>query len=110
VIALNDNTPDTSDNADFGSTTVGGTLRRDLRIRNRGNTGVTVSSLSVSGAFLFAFPGPSGISAGQTLDVDPSGTIRLECQTASTGTYSGTVSVGTDDPDENPTTSPSPAR
>jgi len=101
-IALGDTTPDAGDNTDFGSTSVGGTLRRDFRIHNRGNTPLTLTGLSATGGFEFAFPGSSGVSVGDSIGPLRSGTIRLECPSASAGTYTGTLSISTTDPDENP--------
>jgi hypothetical protein len=102
VIPSGDTTPEAGDNTDFGAGIVGGTLRRDFRIHNRGNSPLTLTGLSLSGGFTFAFPGSSGVGVGSSIAALRSGTIRVECPTAAAGTYAGTVSIGTDDPDENP--------
>ncbi len=97
-----DTSPDTADHTDFGSTMVaGGTVVRTFTIENLGTADLTVSGISKSGthqadftlgALTPASPIPPGHSATFTVTFDPS----------DSGPRTATISVASNDCDENP--------
>ncbi|MGC4014172.1 MAG: choice-of-anchor D domain-containing protein [Luteolibacter sp.] len=102
TINNNDTTPSSSDGTDFGSVALGSLpQKRVFYIYNDSqdqNTPLTISSLTVSGA---AF----------TLTIPPSGTVaaggatsfEISYQPTTSGIQTGSVTIGNNDSDENPT-------
>lgn len=85
----------------FPSTTPGAPVSRAFTIYNDGDATLTISNPSslVSGAgFSLIVVPPASIAAGS------SGVFRVRLMSSSPGTYTGTVSIQSNDPDENPFT------
>lgn len=101
-IADGDTTPDTADHTGFGSTLVtGGTVVRTYTIENSGTANLVVSGITKSGTHAGDFtigslspasPIPAGSSATFTVTFDPS----------ATGLRTATISIASNDCDENP--------
>jgi hypothetical protein len=100
-IQVLDGAADIADNTgsvNLGSVTVGGTITRTITIRNAGSQNLTLGS---------AINLPAGYSLAQpwsatTLVPGGTTTFTLVVNTASAGTLAGTVSLATNDADENP--------
>ena len=89
--------PLSTNGTDFGTVTIGGSaVSRTFRVYNTGNANLTTSGLTV----------PSGYTITESLDasIAPGGyddfTIRFN--TSAIGTFAGTLSLVTNDSDENP--------
>lgn len=81
----------------FPSTPAGTPTSRAFVIYNDGTADLTVSGVTVTGsAFSLIVAPPATIAPGS------SGVFRVRIHAATAGTYNGTVSVGSNDPDENP--------
>lgn len=105
-IANGDNTPDAGDYTDFGTVSLGGSMDRTFYIQNEGANTLTLtgfpSVVTLTGDAEFSIqaqPGAATIAAGGG---DQPFTIR--CTPSGTATYSTTVSIASDDSDENPYT------
>ena len=95
-----DTTPDAADHTDFGDTALGQPLMRTFTIRNEGAGVINLSvPVTVSGAgFSTTQPGSTALAAGQSTTFD----VTFDANT--NGPASGTVTINSDDADENPYT------
>ena len=84
---------------DFGSVNGGSSTGKSLTIYNTGNSVLTVASASVSSA---GATNPFGLFAIAPLTINPGASYGLNLVFAPTvtGSYTGTVSIGSDDSDE----------
>lgn len=82
----------------FPSTTLGVAVSRSFTIRNFGNQTLTINSynLSTSGGFSTIIYPPTSIAPGG------SGVFRIRLLSSASGFYSGTVTLDTNDPTNNP--------
>jgi hypothetical protein len=77
---------------DFASVNIGSNRSLGVTFTNAGNSNVTVSSVSISGAGFAA----SGISTGQILTPGKTATLNLTFTPAGTGSVTGSVTVASD--------------
>ncbi|MBN2103073.1 choice-of-anchor D domain-containing protein [bacterium] len=105
-IADGDNTPDISDDTDWGAVDLSaGSVTHTLTIRNEGNadlslTGTPIVAISGSSDFTISTqPASSTVSAGGGTE-----TFIISFNPSSTGVKSATVSISNNDPDEHPYT------
>ncbi|MCL4253432.1 MAG: choice-of-anchor D domain-containing protein, partial [Anaerolineae bacterium] len=100
TIVNGDNTPDTTDDTDFGATTVGTALTNTFTIQNVGTQALTITgAVTVVDATNFSVTQPTspiGTGGNSTFDVT--------CTAVSAGSFTTTVSIPNDDSDENPYT------
>lgn len=96
-IANGDSTPSTTDDTDFGRQTTSGTVTHTFTINNSGAAALTGVAVTVNGdsAFSLASAPASSVAAGG----DSSFTI--EFTPGAVGAYTATVSIGSNDSDEN---------
>jgi hypothetical protein len=73
----------------FGNVNVGGNSSLSATLTNSGNSNVTISSVTASGAGFSA----SGVSAGTTLTPNQSATLNLSFAPTATGSVTGSVTV-----------------
>ncbi len=97
-IADGDATPSVSDGTDFGATLTGTPLVDTFTIANMGTAILNLSSISYPAGFSLASTPATAIAAGDGASFD------LRCDASSAGTWTGDVSIGSDDPDEDPYT------
>ena len=95
-IASGDTTPSVSDGTDFRTTTVYGSITNHFLIRNQGDADLTLGEVRVPAGFSVTRAPTSPVSAGTGTPLD------LRCDAASAGTFSGTVSIASDDSTANP--------
>jgi regulation of enolase protein 1 (concanavalin A-like superfamily)/dienelactone hydrolase len=105
TITKGDTTPSTSDATDFGTAISGNTIDRTFTITNGGGktlgmTGSTPVTLGGSGASAFSVTSQPGatIAAGST------STFTIRYTASGDATHTATVSVASDDPNDNPFT------
>ncbi len=92
-----DTTPSTADGTDFGTVNTSSNHDQVFTIRNTGGNPLSIQSVSVTGSGFSVQAQPaSSVAANGTTTF----TIRFSASTA--GTYTGTVSFGNGDTDENP--------
>jgi Domain of unknown function DUF11/Bacterial Ig domain/RTX calcium-binding nonapeptide repeat (4 copies) len=91
-----DTTPGTADGTDYGSTLVGTALTRTFTIENTGSATLTLSPPTLPTGFSLVGPFPSSVTVGG------SATFTVQLNATATGTYSGEISFGNNDSDENP--------
>ncbi|MBL0911805.1 MAG: choice-of-anchor D domain-containing protein, partial [Bacteroidia bacterium] len=104
-IANNDLIPSAADHTDFGSTPVaGGTVTRTFTIQNTGSGPLTLSAaspyVSISGAnaadfTVTAIPSTPVAASGST-------TFQVSFDPSAAGTRTASISIASDDPDEDP--------
>lgn len=100
-IANGDTTPDSADDTNFGSVTVGSTVTHTFTISNGGTADLTGVAVTVSGSSAFAVttaPATTTVGAGTTTS------FNLRFAPTVPGTVMATVSIASNDPDENPYT------
>jgi hypothetical protein len=85
----------------FGSVTIGSSSTLSVTFTNSGNSNVTISNVSISGAGYAA----SGVSTGQILAPAQTATLNVAFSPSATGTLTGSVTV-TSDATNSPATVP----
>jgi hypothetical protein len=85
----------------FGSVTIGSSSTLSVTFTNSGNSNVTISNVSISGAGYAA----SGVSIGQILPPAQKATLNVAFSPSATGTLTGSVTV-TSDATNSPATVP----
>jgi hypothetical protein len=98
-IPSGDTTPSPSDNTDFGRLTTSGTLVYNFTINNSGAAALTGVAVTVDGAG-FSLTNAPAISVA----VGSSSSFTLTFAPTTTGAYTATVSIASNDSDENPYT------
>jgi len=78
---------------DFGSVTVGSVSLREIVISNSGNADLTVSSITVTPPFKAEVSTPFSLQPGEKA------TLIVEFQPDKTGTFTGQLTIQSDDPD-----------
>jgi HYDIN/CFA65/VesB-like, Ig-like domain/Bacterial pre-peptidase C-terminal domain len=100
-IQVLDGTTDIADNTgnmNLGSTTVGSALSRTFTIRNQGGADLVIgSTILLPAGYTLAQPW-----SGATIAPGGAATFTLAVNTATAGTFAGSVSLTTNDSDENP--------
>jgi hypothetical protein len=91
-----DTTPSAADGTDYGSTTVGTAITRTFTIENTGTATLTLNTPAAAPGFSVIGSFPTSIAAGDNATF----TVRLDA--TAIGTYSGEISFGNNDGDENP--------
>jgi hypothetical protein len=100
-IADGDATPSTTDDTDFGSADItSGTVNRTFTVWNMGNSSLSVSNVTLSGAHAGDFsvttqPGASVVPGGTT-------TFSVRFDPSATGLRTASLSFGNNDASENP--------
>ncbi len=100
-IANGDISPSTADHTDFGSTDITvGSVIRTFTIQNLGGPGLTVGTISITGAnaadfIVTTLPGGTVTAGGST-------TFQITFNPSAVGLSSATVSIANNDSDENP--------
>ena len=82
----------------MGTTTVGTPLVKTFTIRNIGSQTLTVEVPQLPAGYTLVEAPASSVAAGQST------TFQVRLEAAAVGTFSGTVSIGNNDADENPFT------
>jgi hypothetical protein len=95
-IADGDATPSTTDGTDYGTTTVGTAVTRTFTIQNAGTAELTLSAPTLPTGFSLAGAFPTSIAAGSNA------TFTVQLDATATGTFSGDISFGNNDSNENP--------
>jgi len=93
-----DNTPDLADHTEFMTTTVGNPVTRTFTVHNTGTATLNIN-VTIPLSFTILAPFPS-------LTIAPGGStdINVQCDAPSVAPFTGTISIGNDDSDENPYT------
>ncbi len=91
-----DTTPSTTDNTDYGSTTVGTALTRTFTIENTGTAALTLGTPTLPTGFSVVGTAPTSVAAGTSTTI----TVRLDA--TATGTYTGEITIPNNDSNENP--------
>ncbi|WP_338290174.1 choice-of-anchor D domain-containing protein [Luteolibacter sp. LG18] len=100
TINNNDITPSSTDGTDFGSVALGSSAQtRVFYIYNEGTQPLSISSLTVTGA-AFALT----ISSSSTVPAGGASSFEVSYQPTAAGLQTGSVTIGNNDSDENPTT------
>lgn len=100
-IANGDTTPDASDHTDFGTVAVnGGAVVRTFTVQNSGGDLLTGVAATVSGNAAFSLSSTPAV----TVSVGSSTTFQVTFAPIVTGTMTATVSIASNDSDENPYT------
>ncbi|MEM9244826.1 MAG: choice-of-anchor D domain-containing protein, partial [Cyanobacteria bacterium P01_F01_bin.153] len=106
AIADGDTTPDTADNTDFGSTDLAsGTITKTFTIENQGDLALTLSGsplVTISGTNADDFTITT--SPSSTVGSGSSTTFQITFAPSTIGTRTATVSIASNDSDENPFT------
>lgn len=86
---------------DFGAVSIGGYSEKTFVVKNEGNATLNVTATSVTGANAAEF---SIVSGGGSFTLSPNATRNLVVRFAptTTGSKSATLSISSNDPDENP--------
>jgi len=86
----------------FGNVTFGNSSTRQVTISNTGTSALNVNSMELTAYFTWAGPG----SSFQPVQIAPAGNFvcTLRFTPEFTGMHYGTLTIGSDDPDENPLT------
>ncbi len=90
LIAAGDTTPSTTDDTDFGTTTLGAPVTHSFTIDNTGSADLTLTSVTPPAGFTITSPPTSPVTAGNSTTFD------LQCDAASANTFSGTVTIVSD--------------
>ncbi len=98
TIASGDDTPSMSDGTDFSTTLVGTPVDHSFYIFNAGSADLTVGAVTVPAGFSLTQVPNALVTAGRATG------FAVQCNAASAGTYSGTVSIANNDPTRNPYT------
>ncbi|MFK7957355.1 MAG: choice-of-anchor D domain-containing protein [Lysobacterales bacterium] len=100
LIEDGDTSPQSDDGTDFGLVTTGSSLVRSFVIRNSGNDPLMVTDVAVSGvAFSVSALAPDGL-----IEADDSRSFEVTFSPTTEGPLTGTVTIASDDADENPYT------
>jgi endoglucanase len=87
--------PETANNTDFGTTTVGSTITRQFTISNSGDSTLHITGVSIQGAgFSLATAPPASLAPGA------SAAFSVSFSPAAAGTAQATISIQSDDNDE----------
>jgi Ca2+-binding RTX toxin-like protein len=86
----------TTDNTDYGSTTVGTALTRTFTIENTGTAALTLGTPTLPTGFSVVGAFPTSVTAGTSQTI----TVQLDAATA--GTYTGEIVIPNNDGNENP--------
>ncbi|MDU8886380.1 choice-of-anchor D domain-containing protein [Yeosuana sp. MJ-SS3] len=106
-IPIGDTTPSVAEGTDYGNSDVGVGIANDFEIQNTHSGGpassnkLTISSIVVSGANAADFALSHSIT---TIDRGSSGTFTITFTPSAVGLRTATVTINSDDPDENPWT------
>lgn len=97
-----DTTPSLADNTDFDGSSVGVAITKTFTINNTGNLNLTIGALSFSGTNA----GDFAISSAPTTTIIPGGSTSFTVRftPGALGLRTATISIVTNDPDENPYT------
>ena len=101
TIVINDNSPSFTDDTKYGSVEISaGSRSRTFTIENMGGAALTISAVNITGAdsadfSVTASPSASVASTGST-------TFTVTFDPTTEGTKTATVSIASNDPDENP--------
>jgi RHS repeat-associated protein len=96
-IADGNTTPSTADHTDFGSASLGQAApTRTFTVHNEGIGNLFLGAVSVPTGFTLVEPLASSLAPGA------SATFTVQLDTTAVGTYSGQISITTNDGDENP--------
>jgi uncharacterized delta-60 repeat protein len=98
-IVDNDTTPDLSDGTDFGTALVNALVARTFTIRNDGTANLNVTSVTASGDFTVT---PAWVA--MVIPPNQSRQFTVVMNTSTAGAKTGTVTITSDDADENPYT------
>ena len=98
IITSNDVSPIFADGTRFATTTVGTPVIQNFNILNTGRADLTVGAVTVPAGFTLTRVPATPVTAGNFT------TLAVQCNAASAGTYSGTVSIASNDPTQNPYT------
>ena len=90
------NLPDGAGSVVFGSTPTGTAVVKTFTVQNTGTAVLTLGTLTVPTGFTASAFGTTTVAAGAAT------TFSVTLSAASAGSYSGTLSVGNNDSDENP--------
>lgn len=96
-ITTGDTTPDVVDNTNFGSTNVSSTTSHTFTITNDGTADLTISSIALTTASEFSL---SGITTPITIPAGNSQTFTIAFTPTSSGIFTDTVTILSDDSDE----------
>jgi hypothetical protein len=88
--------PDNTGSVAYGSAQPGAPISKEFTVRNLGTQDLTLGAITVPAGFTLTSTPASTIPVGGSTTF----TVRLDA--AAVGSYSGTVSIGTNDADENP--------
>ncbi|WP_019499612.1 choice-of-anchor D domain-containing protein [Pseudanabaena sp. PCC 6802] len=95
-IADGDTTPSTTDGTNFGSTTAGTAVTRTFTIENAGTADLTLSAPTLPTGFSLVGGFPASVAAGSNA------TFTVQLDATAVGTFSGNISFGNNDSNENP--------
>ena len=98
TIASGADTPSVTDGTDFGTTVIGTPAGHSFYISNAGSADLTVGAVTVPAGFSLTQVPATPVEAGRAAG------FAVRCNAASTGTYSGTVSIVSNDTAQNPYT------
>ncbi len=90
LIASGDITPSTTDDTDFGTTTVGTPVTHTFTVNNTGTDNLTISAINVGAGFTITNTPATLITVGNSTTVD------VQCDAAAANNYSATVSITSD--------------
>jgi hypothetical protein len=101
AIANGSTTTSASNTTDYGTVSASGSTSQTYTINNSGNSSLTISSISFSGANASEF---SVTNSPASIAANSSGTITISLTPTSTGTKSATISISNNDCYNNPYT------
>lgn len=93
-----DTSPDVADGTNFGVTAPGLPVSRPYLITNRGQGTLTLGGVSVPAGFSLTVQPAAALKQGE------SSVFEVRCLAAEAGTFTGDISIPSNDPDENPFT------
>jgi hypothetical protein len=101
--ASTSNTPDISvspSSYDFGNVNIANTSTRTFTVSNTGTAGLAVGSIAITGSADFTLPVNN--CSGKTVAPSSSCTVQVSFAPTSVGAKSATMTISSNDPDENP--------
>ncbi|MEZ7528325.1 beta strand repeat-containing protein [Cloacibacterium normanense] len=96
-ISDGDNTPSTTDDTDFGTTTASTNVVKTYTIQNTGTGALTVSSINMTTGTKFTI---GGITLPTTINSGSSATFTVTFNSANSGTFTDTVTINNTDANE----------
>lgn len=96
-ISDGDNTPSTTDDTDFGTTTASNNVVKTFTIQNTGTGALTVSSINMTTGTKFTI---GGITLPTTINSGSSATFTVTFNSANSGTFTDTVTINNTDANE----------